>query len=90
MYQIWGSQGLAPPQFRASYHSLDDHYDAISRGKRGLEDFRVVCCACHLAADVHLNRGEYEATACAQCRMAVVGGFRNLRHMARVLRVVMQ
>jgi hypothetical protein len=90
LYQTWGPQGVIPAQMRVSFYKLNDHYDAVSSGKRGFEDFRAVCCACHLTADYHLNRAEYEATACARCKVAVDGGFRNIRHHARVLRMVMR
>jgi hypothetical protein len=90
MYQVWGPQGVIPSQFRVTQYNLDDHFDAISHGKRGFEDFRVVCCACHLAADYHLNSSEYETSACAACKSAVVMGFRNIRHQARVMQIVMR
>ena len=90
MYQVWGHQGVIPVQMRRSSYELGDHYDAIARGKRGFEDFRVVCCACHLAADYHENRLFYQNSACARCKVAVEGGFRNIRHHERVLRVVMR
>lgn len=84
MYQVWGQQGVIPPRFRLCWrYHLDDHYEALSLGKRGFEDFRAVCCACHLAADFHLNRTQFIATACAKCRAAVDGGFRNVRHRER-------
>jgi hypothetical protein len=90
MYQVWGPQGVIPSQMRQSGYDLDDFYDAISQSRRGFEDFRIVCCACHLAADYHLNRLFYQASACARCKVAVEGGFRNIRHHARVLRMVMR
>ena len=89
LYQVWGAVGIIPPQFRLSCYRLDDHYDALARGKRGFEDFRAVCCACHLAADFHLNSADFLSTACPRCRAAVDGGFRNVRHRERVLRVLM-
>jgi hypothetical protein len=90
MYQVCGHQGVIPVQMRRSSYELGDHYDAIARGKRGFEDFRVVCCACHLAADYHENRLFYQNSACARCKVAVEGGFRNIRHHERVLRMVMR
>jgi hypothetical protein len=90
MYQVWGDIGVVPSQFRVSYYALEDHYDALSRGKRGFEDFRVVCCACHLASDYHLHRQAFRDGACHRCRSAVEGGFQNIRHHARVMRMLMR
>ena len=87
---MWGEQGVIPSRFRQSVYRLDDHFDAVSRGKRGFEDFRVICCACHLAADYHSNRQAFLDTACMRCRMAVDCGFQNVRHHVRVVRMLMQ
>ena len=94
MYQVWGPQeggGVIPPQFRVSWrYRLDDHYDAMSHGRRGFEDFRAVCCACHLLLSLdtfHLvNRTEFMVTSCSNCRTAVDGGFRNVRHRKRAVK----
>ena len=90
LYQVWGEQGVIPSQFRRSIYQLSDHFDAMSRGKRGLEDFRVICCACHLASDYHLHSQAFLDTSCARCRMAVDCGFENVRHHMRVVRLLMQ
>ena len=91
LYQSWGPQGVIPVQVRRSVYQLNDGYfDAISQGKSGFEDFRLVCCACHVAADYHLNGPFYQSGACARCKVAVEGGFRNIRHHARALRMVLR
>ncbi len=90
LYQCWGLQGVIPSQIRQSIYDLGDLYDSISQGRRGYEDYRVVCCACHLASDYHLNRLFYQTTACARCKVAVESGYRNIRHHARVLKMVMR
>ena len=78
---------MIPSQFRVSCrYRLDDHYDAISHGRRGFEDFRAVCCACHLSLDTfHLNRTKFMAISCINCLAAVDGGFRNVRHRKRAV-----
>ena len=91
LYQVWGEQGVIPSYFRRSVYELNDsRYEAVSLGKRGFEDFRIICCACHLAADYHLNRQSFLSTACQRCHKAVDSGFNNVRHQARVLRMLMR
>ena len=90
LYQVWGEHGVIPSRFRQSAFPLGDHFEALSHGKRGFEDFRVICCACHLGADYHLNRRVFLDTACVRCRAAVDLGFRNVRHHVRVMRMLMQ
>ncbi len=90
MYQVWGDLGVIPSQFRVTMHELDRYYDAMSRGKKGFEDFRAVCCACHLGSDYHGYREEFLNTACQNCRVAVEGGFRNVRQRECVTRMLMR
>ena len=90
LYQVWGEQMVIPSRFRQSPYLLENHYEGMSHGKRGFEDFRVICCACHLAADFHCNRRVFLDTACVRCSAAVDHGFRNVRHHMRVMRMLMQ
>ena len=91
LYQAWGQQGVIPAQVRRSVCDLNDSYvDAISQSKKGFEDFRIVCCACHLSADFHANGSFYTSGACARCKVAIEGGFRNIRHHVRALKMVMR
>ena len=90
MYQVWGELGVLPARFRVTMHELDRHHEAMSRGKKGFEDFRAICCACHLGSDYHGYRDEFLTTACQNCRAVVDGGFRNIRHRDRVVRTIMR
>jgi hypothetical protein len=91
LYQAWGPQGVIPAQVRKSMYDMSDAYfEAIEHSRAGYEEFRIVCCACHLAGDYHLNGPFYQSGACARCKVAVEGGFRNIRHHARALRMVLR
>lgn len=92
MYQVWGPQpGVIPiMQFRVSWrYRLDDHIlRAMSHGKRGLEDFCVVCCACHRVVgegDIHRDSTDF---ACHKCTAVTDEGFRNVRHRERVVQML--
>ena len=91
LYRVWGDQGVFPTHFRRSVYELtDQRMEAVSNGKRGFEDFRILCCACHLSGDFHLNQQQFLGSACQRCRIAVDCGFRNVRHYERVMRMIMR